>query len=80
MNNNRYDTVIRPHFSSEKEAMEYYADREKFYKENNIERRIVESQDSDEMKSYIKEAFEHLYSLSKDTNLEVAQQAKKIIE
>lgn len=80
MNNNRYDTVIRLHFSSEKEAMEYYADQEKFYKENNIERRIIESQDSDEMKSYIKEAFEYLYSLSKDTNLEVAQQAKKIIE
>lgn len=32
MNNNRYDTVIRLHFSSEKEAMEYYADQEKFYK------------------------------------------------
>lgn len=32
------------------------------------------------MKNYIKETFEYLYSLSKDTNLEVAQQAKKIIE
>lgn len=80
MSNNRYDTVIRLHFSSEKEAMEYYADQEKFYKENNIERRIIESQDSDEMKNYIKEAFEYLYFLSKDTNLEVAQQVKKIIE